>query len=156
MKKQIEITIEQARQWYNLPECKQVIESNFTQEELFPLERKKKWDDILPEYDEFFYIDKDGIINSTPICLVNSLPSEESCKRETARMQAIIIADYYNDGWKADWKDENQEKWVILSIDCELIIISYRTLNTGFPEFKTKELAEEALENNREIFEAMF
>lgn len=158
MKKTIEITVEQARKWYNLPECKQVIQDNFTQEELFPPKRKKKYEDIIKEYKKLYYINDYSKISTTihpeaRDCNKNLLPSEESCKRELARMQAILIADYYNDGWKPDWKNNKERKWVIEKSFCDLIIsCSYASL----PEFKSYDLAKEALENNREIFEAMF
>jgi hypothetical protein len=66
----------------------------------------------------------------------------------------MILADYYNDGWVADWDNSDQKKWVVKQIDNSLIVDYYESVNFGFPPFKSKELAQTALDNNREIFEA--
>jgi len=67
----------------------------------------------------------------------------------------MILADYYNDGWVADWSDSGQMKWLVKQTRNSLIVDDYEFMNFGFPTFKSKELAQTALDNNREIFEAV-
>ena len=66
----------------------------------------------------------------------------------------MILADYYNDGWVAEWIDERQNKWVAVFRNGILITNNNIKYNTGFPPFKSEELLQLALDNNREIFEA--
>jgi hypothetical protein len=66
----------------------------------------------------------------------------------------MILADYYNDGWVADWSDKTQDKWIIKQNNSILVADRHLFVNTGFPPFKSKELAQIALDNNREIFES--
>jgi hypothetical protein len=70
-----------------------------------------------------------------------------------ALSRIMILADYYNDGWVADWED-NQEKWVAEFLNGNLITNININYNNGFPPFKSEELLQTALDNNREIFEA--
>ena len=66
----------------------------------------------------------------------------------------MILADYYNQGWEADWEDQDQAKWIVKQTSNRLIVDDFTFVNFGFPPFKSKELAQLALDNNREIFEA--
>ena len=67
----------------------------------------------------------------------------------------MILADYYNDGWVADWEDNTQDKWLVKQTNNSILVANrHSVVNTGFPPFKSEELLQAALDNNREIFEA--
>jgi hypothetical protein len=74
------------------------------------------------------------------------------------KLQAInrlmILADYYNEGWEPDWKNEGQMKWIPVIVNNKIEANYCRYSNNGLPPFRSKELLELAIENNREIFEA--
>lgn len=88
------------------------------------------------------------------------LASEHDARRAAAFMQATRIASYYNrihgNNWTPDWKSGDQPKYIIIrNSRGDLVVDSYREINTGGIYFATRELAEIALENNREIFETL-
>jgi hypothetical protein len=71
-----------------------------------------------------------------------------------AIFRLMILADYYNDGWVADWENENQQKWAAGYLMGDIRIEGWLISNYGVVYFKSKELLQTAIENNREIFEA--
>ena len=71
-----------------------------------------------------------------------------------ALSRIMILADYYNQGWEADWSNSDQKKWLVKQTSNRLIVDDYRFVNFGFPPFKSEELLRTAIDNNREIFEA--
>jgi hypothetical protein len=87
--------------------------------------------------------------------LRNNLNTQRQAEKIRALCQLYIIADYYNDGWEADWSDENEGKYVPCwdnltnKIDWNIwVCTSHAT-----PPFKSAKLLLEAYENNKEIFE---
>lgn len=84
----------------------------------------------------------------------------KQAEKLTALAEIMRIADYYNehyaDGWEVDWKDVGQKKWLIKTMFSGLHVTDYSTNMFGLPTFATKELAQLALDNNREVFERFF
>jgi hypothetical protein len=75
------------------------------------------------------------------------------------KLQAInrlmILADYYNDGWEPDWKSPSWKYFAVYNKEKDQIQIGLSVYSShGYVYFKSKELLELAIENNREIFEA--
>jgi hypothetical protein len=77
-----------------------------------------------------------------------------------ALAEMMRIADYYNehyaDGWKQDNDNPQQMKYMIFNKRDEFEPDSYHFNMFGLPTFATKELAQIALDNNREVFERFF
>ena len=69
-----------------------------------------------------------------------------------ALRKLIILRDYYNDGWQPDWKNDDENKYVILTendkIKCEKNYSYKRVLY-----FKTSEIRDKFLEEQRELLE---
>lgn len=69
-----------------------------------------------------------------------------------ALRKLTIIRDYYNEGWKPDWKNDNENKYVILvendKIECEKNYSYKRVL-----AFKTSEIRNKFLEEQKELLE---
>lgn len=86
--------------------------------------------------------------------------TEAQAHKLIALAEIMRIADYYNEhyanGWKADWDDVGQVKFMIFSLPSGVDINSYLSINIGLPCFATEELAQLALDNNREVFEKFF
>lgn len=84
----------------------------------------------------------------------NNLPSKEKAEAILALCQLIQLRDYYNDGYKPDWKNPCQEKYTIY-------------YNTNYPDkgtncasvralaFKTRELRDEFLDNFKDLIEKL-
>jgi len=86
--------------------------------------------------------------------------TEAQAHKLIALAEIMRIADYYNehyaDGWEVDWKDVGQKKWFIVKMFSGLHVTDYSTNMFGLPAFATDELAQIALDNNREVFERFF
>lgn len=86
--------------------------------------------------------------------------TEAQAHKLIALAEIMRIADYYNEhyanGWKADWDDRDQVKHMIYSLPSGVDINSLLSSNFGLPCFATEELAQLALDNNREVFEKFF
>ena len=69
-----------------------------------------------------------------------------------ALRKLIIFRDYYNDGWQPNWKNNNEDKYVILiqneDIKCERNCSHRRVL-----VFKTEEIRDKFLEEQRVLLE---
>ena len=63
-----------------------------------------------------------------------------------------LLRDCYNDGWVADWTDDNEKKYVIYFNDD---VLEYNTFwhTKRFLHFKTEELRDLFLENFRDLIE---
>lgn len=81
----------------------------------------------------------------------NIWPNENYAKAALALCQLIKLRDYYNDGWKPDWTDNNDKYTIVpykntLNRDSNL---AYRRILT----FKTAKLRNQFLENFRDLIE---
>lgn len=77
---------------------------------------------------------------------------DENYSAFEALRKLTIIRDYYNEGWKPDWKNDDENKYVILvendKIECEKNYSYKRVL-----AFKTSEIRDKFLEDQRELLE---
>lgn len=82
----------------------------------------------------------------------NVFPNREEAEACLALAQLCQLRDRYNDGWKPDWKDDNQFKWCVDFFQDVVrktaVFFVRRTLT-----FKTEELRDKFLENFRELIE---
>lgn len=117
------------------------------------VEEKLTYSDIAEKLFAFnghYYINDDGRIMKTSIgwrC-PNVAPTEHQLKRLLAINKLMNVAYYLNDDWKPDWNDIEQGKFYIYySNVSETIEIDYNCVcNSGEVYFKSKELAEQAVE----------
>lgn len=93
--------------------------------------------------DEYYYLPNDL-----------EAPSKELADAAVALLKLLFLRDYYNDGWKPDWKDDTW-KYVIfvkMGIYWEFIVDNkasyYRVLH-----FKSRKIAEKFLEEQKELLE---
>ena len=108
----------------------------------------------------------DTIINSNcslcPCCLRigelrrenedrNYLPTREAAEAHLALMQLHQLRDYYRQGWKPDWFQIEAE-YSIIQVGYELTINPSVNFNS-FLSFQTEEIAEEFLNNFRDLIE---
>lgn len=106
----------------------------------------------------------DGYISENPLSVYGEhfrdTHTEAQAHKLIALAEIMRIADYYNehyaDGFEVDWKDVGQKKWLITKMFSGLHVTDYSTNMFGLPTFATEELAQLALDNNREVFERFF
>lgn len=86
----------------------------------------------------------------------NMVPSEKAAKQHLALMQLHQLRDCYRQGWVPDWNKDKQQKYCILhkkhKKDGEWEVTNVIAL-THFLSFQKRELAEEFLNNFRELIE---
>ena len=88
----------------------------------------------------------------------NVFPTEEEARACLALAQLCQLRDRYNDGWKPDWENRAQNKFIIyIHPDNEILFdkISANThaISRHLLTFKTKELRDKFLENFNDLIE---
>lgn len=83
---------------------------------------------------------EDGILSDRTINDKNILPSAEAAKQHLALIQLHQLRDCYRQGWKPDWDDCNQEKYVVELKETKSI--GYSENAPYFLAFQSKEIAE--------------
>lgn len=81
----------------------------------------------------------------------NILPSEQAAEQHLALMQLHQLRDCYRQGWVPNWDDENEERYYIYSSRYYFIIDI--AVISMFLTFQSKEIAEEFLNNFRDLIE---
>lgn len=101
---------------------------------------------------DIYFINDNGIIQQYVSIydetnnLLNNCTSREQAEKLLAINKLMNVAKYLNDGWKPDWNTNLESKYIIeLSID-SIIIQDVETINHSVTYFKTKELAEQAID----------
>lgn len=82
----------------------------------------------------------------------NVFPTEEEAKACLALAQLCQLRDKYNDGWKPDWEDDEEQKYVMLIHRGEICKEIFFTVQQSLA-FKTEELRDKFLENFRDLIE---
>lgn len=80
----------------------------------------------------------------------NVFPNREEAEACLALSQLCQLRDRYNDGWKPDWKNEKELKYVI-EIFWDNIVKREYDCRYKVLAFKTEELRDEFLKNFREL-----
>ena len=73
---------------------------------------------------------------------MNILPSKQACIQHLALMQLHQLRDCWRDGWKPDWNDGDQNKYVIVPNEGEFKIYEYHTISR-FIAFQDEKRADE-------------
>lgn len=102
-----------------------------------------------------YYITSDGYISqanpssaSSHMIDKNNCTSEKQAKKLLAINQLMNVAKYLNEDWKPDWRNEDEKKYIIfIDEQCNRIVIDCKYIvNTSIVYFKTKELAQKAID----------
>ena len=156
----IKISLDKARDWYNRGgEYKELALSAFTENEITTSALPNTWEEFCNMYpvkdDEWYISASSNIIRMSQgkrctFYNCNILPSLQSAKAHLALMQLHQLRDCYRQGWVPDWKDENQNKWVIFYVYNKYIIEQY-SFSSRFLSFQSKEIAEKFLNNFKDL-----
>jgi len=154
MTKQINLTIENAREMYNsgVESLKTLALNNYSLGELKP---KPEWKN-LGEIDGYFVDTNCGIhrfcsLVSKPTHK-NIFPTKEEAEACLALSQLCQWRDKYNEGWKPDWNDKNNKKWTIIIFSNDIIAHSYFDTHSVL-SFKSAEIRDKFLEDFYELIE---
>lgn len=158
MKRNLEITLEQARSLYKSnPELKEMLLNSFTIEELENKEIKC-WEDLNAICG--FYINANSQLRGETTSYTSELnknifKTEEQALSCLAKAQLSQLLAEYNGDWKPDFTDGRDRKYIIIKYDNN-IGIDWSYKNNDFLIFKTKEKAEKFLELHRELIEQYY
>ena len=127
------------------------------------IERKlpKKWKDLYEVKGWFVDFQSDVVTSGsmrTADSVKNRFPTKEEAEACLALAQLCQLRDRYNDGWKPDWENRAQNKFIIyIHPDNEILFdkISANThaISRHLLTFKTEELRDKFLENFRDLIE---
>lgn len=83
----------------------------------------------------------------------NTLPSEQAAEAHLALMQLHQLRDCYRQGWVPDWNNVDEDKYSIISDKVKVYIIQSMLLSPCFLAFQSEEIAQEFLDNFRNLIE---
>lgn len=162
MKKTIELSLEQARDWYNDTTSlviKRLLVSNFSKEELEKKELPKSWEELKVikgfSVTLFSSISVCGSSKTTGDCKKNIYATEKQAKSALAMAQLSQLMAVYNDGWEANWNNINQYKFCIGRFESRLNVNWYSGAY-HFIAFKTAEIRDEFLKNFEPLIKEYF
>lgn len=134
----IKLSLEKAREYYNKGgELRKIALQAYRKDEMLECIMPKSWNELLNiiyEEDKNKYID-----------------AKSECMSETCRAYSRIryLREYYRQGWKPDWGNSEQTKYCIVENDG--IEVDEFWHNRQFLAFQTQELAEQFLDNFRDL-----
>lgn len=137
------------------PEGYEIDKENSTFEKIVfkKIEEKLTYEKIaekLFQYEKHYYIAGDGGIMGTSIgwSCPNTAPTEHQLQKLLALNKLMNVAYYLNEGSNFNWKDHSEYKYFIYYNNNKKIfqIDSNTFVNYGIVYFKSKELAEQAIE----------
>ena len=124
-------------------------------------ELPKSWEDLY-EVGGWFVDFQSKVVTSgsmrTADSVKNRFPTKEEAEACLALAQLCQLRDRYNDGWKPDWENRAQNKFIIyIHPDNEILFdkISANThaVSRHLLTFKTQELRDKFLENFKDLIE---
>ena len=154
----VKISLETATRWYNGTDKELKELALQTYPELAKKELPKSWEDlkvIKGCYVSSFSKILDPIDNSVLSLNYKVFKTENQAKSALAMAKLSQLMAVYNDGWVANWDDEDERKFCIVFVSGS-IVIEWICLTKHFLAFKTEELAKEFLTNFKEDIETYF
>lgn len=151
--RQIELPLDTAKRWYEQGgELKEMALGAFSEKELIGDGLPKTWDEYCAKHGEV----GDKIKASLDIAYMtinkHIFSDYKQAQAHIALMKLHLLRDEYRQGWKPDWEDENQDKYVILSSKGERYVAYCQSISR-FLAFQDKKRANEFLTNFRELIE---
>ena len=82
----------------------------------------------------------------------NILPNKKAAEQHLVLMQLHQLRDCYRQGWTPNWNNKNEERYSILHNTIHYIITD-TTIESKFLTFQSEEIAQEFLDNFRDLIE---
>ena len=148
----IRLSLDTARRWYEQGgELKEMALGAFDAKELIDYRLPKTWEEYRKmKGDEG---EKANAALSFAYTSINSaFPDYHDAEKHIALMKLHLLRDEYRQGWKPDWKDDSQMKYVIYNPEGEFTIGCYNS-SRRFLAFQDYKRANEFLTNFRGLIE---
>ena len=150
--RQIELSLDTARRWYEQGgELKEMALGAFDAKELIDYRLPKTWEEYRNmKGDEG---EKANAALSFAYTSINgAFPDYHDAEKHIALMKLHLLRDEYRRGWKPDWRNVDESKFVIEMVVNELSINNYGITRHSL-SFQDEKRAEEFLTNFRELIE---
>lgn len=134
------------------PEGYEIDKENSTFECIIFKLKPLTYEDVIRElfyHKESFSVDDIDIHKTLDtICYQDELiaKSINQLKKLIAINKLMNLAKYLNGDWKPDWRDENEKKWIIAIVNNIITVDDYHARCYAGIYFRTKELAEQAID----------
>lgn len=118
-------------------------------------ELPKSWEDLYEVGGWFVDFHSDVVTSDsmrTGDSVKNRFPTREEAEACLALAQLCQLRDRYNGGWKPDWEDDEEQKYVMLIHRGEICKEIFFTVQQSLA-FKTEELRDKFLENFEDLIE---
>ena len=151
--RQIELSLDTAKRLYEQGgEYRDIALTAFKEHELIGDRLPKTWDVYCAKHGEVG--DKMKASLNTTYMTINKYTfcDYKQARAQIALMKLHLLRDEYRNGWKPDWKDESQMKYVIYNPEGELTIGCYINCRRFLASQDTQR-AKEFLTNFRELIE---
>ena len=157
----IKLSLDKAREFYSKGgEFKDLALSAFTEEEILIPALPKTWEEFCNNYPNKGGVEHYIEIQSNIVrcnlangrdteCDRNLLPSKKAAEQHLALMQLHQLRDCYRQGWIPDFRIDGF-KYCIIRTD-KIDVVCYSNYHNSFLSFKSRELAEEFLNNFRDL-----
>ena len=149
----IEISLDTAKRWYEQGgELRDLAIGAFGDKMLIGDRLPRTWDEYCIKHGENG--DKIKASLNTAYTMINKYTFSDYKQTEAhiAMMKLHLLRDEYRNGWKPDWKDDSQMKYVIYNPEGEFTIGCYIN-SRRFLAFQDKKRANDFLTNFRELIE---
>ena len=148
----IEISLDTAKRWYEQGgELKDMALGAFDAKELIDYRLPKTWEEYRKmKGDEG---EKANAALSFAYTSINgAFPDYHDAEKHIALMKLHLLRDEYRRGWKPDWRNVDESKFVIEMAGNELTVENYG-ITRHFLAFQDEKRANEFLTNFRELIE---
>ena len=150
--RQIELSLDTAKRWYEQGgELKEMALGAFDAKELIDYRLPKTWEEYRKmKGDEGEKAN--AALNFAYTSINSAFPDYHDTQKHIALIKLHLLRDEYRNGWKPDWKNGNQGKYVIESSEGEFYVAKYKHISS-FLAFQDEITANEFLINFRGLIE---
>ena len=151
--RQIEISLDTAKRLYEQGgEYRDIALTAFKEHELIGDRLPKTWDEYCIKHGEVG--DKIKASLNTAYMAINkyTFSDYKQAQAHIALMKLHLLRDEYRQGWKPDWRNVNESKFVIEMVANELSINNYGITRYSL-SFQDEKRADKFLTNFRELIE---
>lgn len=141
-----------------VPEGYEIDQEKSTFEEIVfkPTNPKPEWKDLGHVGGWYIRSDSAVVVSSDYVTSGdhnrNTWPSKEEAEAALALSQLCQWRDKYNEGWKPDWSNSRQYKYVIV-YEKECFMVGVRRFTSCPLSFKSTEIRDKFLEDFRDLIE---
>ena len=124
----------------------------FSEKELIGDGLPKTWDEYCAKHGDMGVIIKASLGTAYVALNKHVFSDYKQAQAHIAKMKLHLLRDDYRNGWKPDWEDAGELKYLILKFGNKLDVIEITT-TVSFLAFQDERQANEFLTNFRELIE---